>query len=776
MCESRQASIWDRATNLAALPSASTLAVAVLAAAGLMAGTLGSSRARADAAADGDNLALQEIVVSANRRGDESVQKIPMAISVISPAALDAKGLSGISDFVGELPSVNMQSVSPGENVIDMRGLVTNEVDPTNVQERSLVALYLDDSSIGLEGFNPDLHVYDLERVEVIRGPQGTLYGAGSMAGTIRLITKKPDPTAFLGDADLSVSETQHGGTNTSIRGMVNLPLIDDKLAARLVLYRSDDSGYIDNVELGRRDANPAYATQGRLAVRWLPSDTFTLDVSALFARLNAQGRNTVYPQLGAYTYESLTPEQLSDDFKLYNITADWDLSFAHLISSSSYTQRQITEDESFESLDEFLITPGVRLPAGNQNGNELHEFQQELRLVSRPDQPLRWIAGAYFERDSRFYPQNLTSPGFDSAFGAEIGDPTFSSQSAYGTPAPDTPFYGTINLVERQFALFGEATYSILPRLDLTLGARYFNFKDDFDLYFTGVAGAIAPGEPDTGNGEQRSTGVNPRGVLTFKVNDQVIVYGEAARGFRYGGVNEPAPVIFCANDLEALGLKESPPSFGPDHLWSYTLGEKGTFAEGRWTMNVDAFYIDWDDVQTQHLLTCGYSFAQNAGKITSQGLEWDSKVRATSALTLGLSGSYTDATADGPIVNLGATSGDRAPFFPRNIVTASADYDIPLPQGKIEISTDYTYRSRAFTDFSPTAFDYTVIPSSVVLNGSIGYVTDRWSLSVFGTNLTNNHLVSIVDVNTNGPYQPGNLEYWGRPRTIGVHAHVKF
>src|ERR1700735_232586 len=238
-------------------------AFAALAAAAMLAGS--------SFAAASDNLALQEIVVSATRVGDESVQKIPMAISVVSPAALDSKGLGSISDFVGELPSVNMQSVSPGENTIEMRGLVTSEINPTNSQQRSLVALYLDDSSIGQEGFNPDLHVYDLERVEVIRGPQGTLYGAGSMAGTIRLITKKPDPTAFLGDADLSVSQTQHGGTNTSIRGMVNLPLIDDKLAARLVLYRSDDSGYIDNVELGRRDANPAYATQGRLAVRWLP-------------------------------------------------------------------------------------------------------------------------------------------------------------------------------------------------------------------------------------------------------------------------------------------------------------------------------------------------------------------------------------------------------------------------------------------------------------------------------------------------------------------------
>src|SRR5271156_1853654 len=166
------------------------------------------------AAAGDDNLALQEIVVSATRVGEESIEKIPMAISVISPAALDAKGLSGISDFVGELPSVNLQSVSPGENTISMRGLVTAEVNPTNAQQRSLVALYLDDSSIGQEGFNPDLHVYDLERIEVIRGPQGTLYGAGSMAGTIRLITKKPDPTVFLGDGDVSVSQTEHGGTH----------------------------------------------------------------------------------------------------------------------------------------------------------------------------------------------------------------------------------------------------------------------------------------------------------------------------------------------------------------------------------------------------------------------------------------------------------------------------------------------------------------------------------------------------------------------------------
>jgi iron complex outermembrane recepter protein len=733
-------------------------------------------RAFADRSSDKDNFALAEIVVSASRIGDQSVQKTPMAISVISPQELDSKGLGGVSDFLKNLPSVNMQSVSPGENDIEMRGLVVDEVDPTNAQERSLVALYLDDAAITQQGFNPDLHVYDLDRVEIIRGPQGTLYGAGSMAGTVRLITKKPDATLFTGDGDLSVSQTAHGSTNTSERGMINVPLIDNKLAARLVVYRGEDSGYIDNPELNERNANPDYVTQVRLAVRWTPMDSLTLDTSATFARLNAQGRNAVYPLLGPYTYSSLTPEPFSDYFKLFNVTADWDVTFGHLISSTSYIQRQLNEYESYEYLDEALLTPGIHLPASNSNQNDFHEFQEELRLISRPDERLRWITGIYFEHDTRFYPQNLISPGFDAAFGSEIGDPTFNSQTVYGTPAPDTPFYGTISTVEHQFAFFGEATYAIIPKLDLTLGARYFNFKDTFNLYFTGAAGAIAPGEPDIGSGEQKSTGANPRAVLAYKITDDVMFYGEAARGFRYGGVNEPAPVVFCAADLAQIGLKESPVSFGPDSLWSYTLGEKGTFDNGRLLVNVDGFYIDWRNVQTENTLDCGYSFTENAGKVTSKGVELESKMRVTGALTLGLSGSYTDATAGTAIPNVDAAAGDRVPFFPRTIVTVSADYGIPMPTGKWVLATDYTVRSNAFTQFSDLNSLDREIPGSRMLNGSIGYETDRWSASIFGTNLTDNHLVSLVDANQFPGTQPGDLQYWGRPRTIGVHLHVGF
>jgi iron complex outermembrane receptor protein len=516
--------------------------------------------------------------------------------------------------------------------------------------------------------------------------------------------------------------------------------------------------------------------TQARLAIRWMPTDSFTLGTSATFARLNALGRNAVYPSLGAYTYSSLTPEQFTDYFKLYNVTADWDLSFAHLVSSTSYIQRQLNEQESYEYLDEALLTPGTHLAASNSNQNDLHEFQEELRLISRPDQRLRWITGIYFERDTRFYPQNLTSPGFDAAFGSEIGDLNFNSKTVYGTPAPDTPFYGTISTLERQFAFFGEATYAIVPKLDLTVGARYFNFKDSFNLYFTGAAGAIEPGEPDTGRGEQKSSGANPRAVLSYKITDDVMFFGEAARGFRYGGVNEPAPAVFCAADLAQIGLKESPVSFGPDSLWSYTLGEKGTFDSGRLLVNLDGFFIDWRNVQTENTLDCGYSFTENAGKVTSKGVELETKMRVTGALTLGLSGSFTDATAGTAIPNVDAVAGDRVPFFPRTIVTVSADYGIPLPAGKLVLATDYTARSNAFTQFSDLNSLDREIPGSKMLNASIGYETDRWSVSIYGTNLTDDRLVSLVDANQFPGVQPGDLQYWGRPRTVGVHLHVGF
>jgi iron complex outermembrane receptor protein len=720
---------------------------------------------------------LEEVVVTATRQGEQSVQSVPASITVVSPAALDQEGLPGVTDFMRTLPSVNMQAQSPGVTSIEMRGLVTTFPDITTLQDRSLTSTYLDDAPIGIQSANPDLKVFDLERIEVIKGPQGTLYGAGSMAGTVRLISKKPDSQEFSGSTDVSTSNAEHGGTNYNIRAVANIPLIKDILAVRVGVYRGDESGFIDNLGLGRNRANDDISTQGRVAVRWTPSSTLTLDGSVTIAKLTAHGDYDIYQNVCTYCFTSLDPERFDDYFKLYNLTADQDLSFAHLIASASYQDRAFTDVRSFDDFNEYFLTPGIPLAASGYQENWVKEATQEIRLVSRQDQPLRWIAGAFHEYYHRYYLQIVREPGFDAVAAQLYGMPGYSSIQQYGVPENDETFYGPIDVREKQTALFGEVTYAITPKLDVTAGARYFDFKQDFNLFFNGIEGALAPGEPLITSDETESKGVNPRAVLSYKLSDSVMLYTQAARGFRYGGVNLPVPLQFCASSLEQAGLTNAPPTFGPDHLWDYEIGEKGTFVDHKLLVNVTGFYIDWDDVQTTHPLSCGYPFVQNAGKVTSKGVELETKARATDALTLSLSGSFTDAEADGELVNLGAPSGSRVPYFPREIITAGMEYEMPLTSAaKLRWAADYTYRSNAYTQFNEASPLSNEIPSSVMLNASITYAVNQWEVALYGTNLTNNLLISTITPNTNAPYEPGPITYIGRPRTIGVRVHMGF
>jgi outer membrane receptor protein involved in Fe transport len=720
---------------------------------------------------------LDEIVVSATRQGVQSVQRVPMAITVISATELENKGLGSVADFGRTIPSVNMQEDSPGVNAIEMRGVVTTGPDITTLQDRSLTSTYLDDAPISIQSANPDLKVFDLERIEVIRWPQGTLYGAGSMSGTIRLITKKPDSNTFSGSFDTALSNTDHGSFNYNVRGMVNLPVIDNVLGVRIALYRGEDSGFINNIGTHTPRANDAESTQGRIAARWTPNELATIDASVTFARLTDHGNYNTYPELGNYVYESQDPERFDDYFKLYNITGDFDLNFAHLITSVSYQDRQFTDERSFDYFDEAFLTPGVLLPSQAFQINSVKDATEEVRLVSRQDQRLRWSVGAFHEQYHRFYPQDVYSPGFDAVVANLYGLPGFSSITDYGTPRADNLFFGTIDVKERQTALFGEVTYAVVPKVDVTLGARYFDFKQDFNLFFTGIAGALGPGEPLVTNGTTASSGGNPRAVVSYKATDNVMFFAQAARGFRYGGVNLPVPLSFCAADLAAAHLTNAPATFGPDHLWDYDLGEKGTFWNGRIVANVTAFYIDWSDVQTSFPLACGYPFVENQGKVKSRGLELENRARVTESLTWNLNASFTDAEANGPLVNLNAPSGSKVPFFPRWIVTTGPDYAVPLGEGSLRFSADYTYRSATYNEFNLEDPTTRQIPSSTMVNASVTYAIRKYEFSVYGTNLTDNLLVSEVQAgNSEAPYVPGDERFIGRPRTYGVRFHVGF
>jgi iron complex outermembrane recepter protein len=712
---------------------------------------------------------LEQVTVTATRAGTQNLQDVPMAVSVISPADMQAYGLAGITDIANEIPSLNMQSLAPGINKFDMRGLVTTALDITNTGDLPLVQIYLDDVPISMQGFTPDLKVFDLERIEVLPGPQGTLYGAGSMAGTIRMLTVKPDLHNLTGYVEAEGSFTDYGAGNNSERGLINIPLVNNVAALRLSAYRADVGGWIDNWGTGQNNANSNDSTQARAALRVMPNENLTIDASYVYSRMTVDGENDVYAGLGDYTFDSLVPEKSSDDFRLSNLTLHWKVQSFDLLSSTSYLQRDVNSTQSFDYSAEYLGVIPDRVAAYETNNNQVTDFTEELRVVSPQDKAFRFTGGAFFEDFKRFYPENAVVPGMDEYLG-------INSVTDYLAPFPDDLFYGTIDIRARQLAFFGEGTYSVTSSTDVTAGLRYFDYRQDFNLFFAGLAGALGPGEPTLQSGTEKASGVNPRFVLKQKLSSNVMAYVEASRGFRYGGVNEPVPPQFCGAALAGAGLTSAPLTFGPDHLWNYSIGEKSTLLENRLTINSDVFLIDWGDVQTVHNLSCGYYFTQNAGDVRSQGVELQAAYRVASQLTIGFNGSFTDAYARGDIPNIEALSGERSPYFPRWILNLNATYVQPVGHGDLTFRADYTHRGDSFTGFNSTQFGYAELPPMNIVNLAAGYSWGPAEVSLFVNNLTNDRQISSISVAPTGSPQPGNIDYVGRPRTIGLRVHYNF
>lgn len=744
------------------IQSLSTIAV-------LAAASLGSAQADPQAAEpQGSQSTLQEVVVTATKQGAENIQNVPMSISVVNTAALDREGISSIGDLVDSVPSVSMQQYGPGQNKFAIRGISDpGNIDPTNLVDQSLVSVYLDDTPISLQGATPDLKVFDLQRVEVISGPQGTLYGASAMAGTIRLITQKPDATSFLGYAEGDGSDTDGGGGNWSTRAMMNVPLIQNRLALRISGYGAHDSGWIDNTGLPKKDANSDVTAQFRAAAEFKATDRLTIDGSITHARTETDGNNDAYSGLGADTFTSLTPEYYHDRLMISNLTAHYSMDFADLVSSSSYTERSLLNRTDASFFNNYVLDLPIT-PSWQTINNQIYDFVEEVRLSSRRITPFNWIVGLYYDHSHRRYFQNDPLPGLDSI----IGIPS----TAFDSPTPDNLFYANQALAQRELAGFGQITYTLLQRLDLTVGARYFNYRQAYDLFFGGLAGSFAPGQPLTENGRTVESGVNPRYVVSYHVTSRSMVFAEAAKGYRYGGVNQPVPLSFCASALAAQGLSgPAPVTFGPDQLWSYSLGEKSTLAGGRAVLNATAFYIDWQGMQTNDELSCGYYFTQNVGHVTSKGAEFGGQARLTHRFSVSLNGSYTDASTAAPIANLSAPEGAPVPYFPKYILNGSAQYNWPLVgERTLVIELDNQYRSATYNSFEPSI--RRDVPASDLINGAITLMTGRWEFGLYARNLTDRQVVTSIATDTIGPAQPGDVYYYAPPRIIGVRARVAF
>ena len=723
---------------------------------------------------------IERVEVTATRTGAVDVQDVPAAITVIKPEALTKYGLGNLADIADVVPAMTVQQQGAGVNNITMRGLVVRGIVPSEVQDASLVAVYIDEMPVTLKSANPDLKVLDLERIEVLQGPQGTLFGAGAMAGTVRQITRKPELNDLFGSVEAVGSRTSgFGGGNHNLRGMVNLPVKDDVLALRLTAYTGKDSGYIRNAFNGAT-TNAVSTNQGRIAARLRANPRLLIDASITASNIKG-GVNDAYADLAPFTTFALLPQASNDKLQLYNVTLNQDLDRAQLVSSTSYLHRDTFYQTSAQYPATAFIFGGQPplMASAYRIGNAITDFAQELRLHSKDGGELKWTAGAFYEQGRRDTRQDQPTAGFDARYAATRNFPGYDSQVHDQAFGPDNYFSGTQNTKSRQLALFAEATYTLWNQLDLTAGLRLFRGTQDFDLKFTGLFGnlvtatpAVPVGQPEVSTSSATSRGANPRFAAAWRIDPDHTLYASAGKGFRYGGNNQPVPFNFCG--------VQAPATFAPDSLWNFEAGSKNSLLGRRLTVNANAYLIDWRDVQVFNRLPCTYYFTQNAGKIRSKGVELETAFKLTRRASVGLNASYNHASATDTVVTGIAAqnipAGSRVPYAPRVAASANASYSIPLAGAdEVGVSASYAYRGEAFTNFAASQGSYARIPSSNTVNANITYRTRGYEVGLFGTNLTNGAKVS--DVTPNGiAIQPGNLVYLVRPRTVGLRVTARF
>lgn len=731
--------------------------------------------------------AISEIVVTAQKRV-ERIQDVPLSITALTTDALEKRGYSRMGDYLLAQPSVVIQDRGAGRNIVIVRGIAApgSEGNPT-------VAFYIGETPVtnglgfGANGF-PDLRTFDVERVEVLRGPQGTLYGAGSMGGTVKVVPAEAAIGKWQMKGEGSLATTEHGGISNSVAGAINVPL-GDALAARITAYRYRDGGFIDNRFPGSPDpdlpvealggaswtdvgvssfgvpprndknANSTDINGGRAGITFKPSDQFKFVVGALYQKATAHGLPENLPSAGDYVQSRTTQERLEDSFQIYNATATVDLNSITFTSATAYLTRHQLQSRDVSA---YFIDGPVVLPDDNKSTS----FSQELRVATNPDKPLSMLVGGFFLHSTSNVVQDAqwlgTAQSLSEYVAVLTGAPLGANEVFYR--------FEERNKAD-QLAAFGEISIKPIETLRLSAGLRVANFNRTTSGFATGALN----GGTSAYTIKASETVKTPNFQIEFKPDRNSLYYARAAKGFRLGGPNNPLPST-CAADLVALGLTEAPASVKSDTLWNYEAGIKRTFAGGRANFNASAFYIDWKDIQTGFVLpNCGFSFAGNAGSATSKGVELDFTVRPLSRVTINASGSFTDAKleSDSPPGNgVGGQKGDRLPGIPRWSVQAGVQYDFALLERGGFARLDGRYLSGYFNRFPGAAStaapggDFTVFDARIGLD-----ISSNIQAELFASNIFDTKQLLIVDTEI-----PDNREVLGRPRTIGVTVRANF
>jgi iron complex outermembrane receptor protein len=677
---------------------------------------------------------LQEVIVTATKR-EANLQNVPFSVSATSQDQIRNSGAENLVDLARNIASFTVADLGPGQSQMAIRGISSGQVirDQPGVKEQ--VGVYLDESPISVALFTPDLELFDLDRFEVLRGPQGTLFGAGSEAGTVRYITRQPQLGRVEAFTDGSIEGVEYGSIGGMARGAFNVPL-GDTAAVRLVLYYHHLPGFIDAIQPGgavHQDVNDGDRTGARLSFLWKPNDSLSITPRVVYQNLTTNG----FPRVDQYNilanpYTTVAPvtignlqqytqqrEGLLDQFVLTDLDVNWNFGPATLTSITSYTHRnvrvlrdatQLTGSVTFDALG-IPDQASVRLTSPLYDRTGLNVFSQELRVASNGNEKVDWLVGGFFQHVDRHYGQNLPTPGYDALVGAP-------SQS-FGAATADTPFYSNLSYRLKQYAAFGEATWHMTSQWALTGGLRYYKYTEDKNLLFGGVFGYVPPGVPGqtcvTGTGpppaptcvpqvtpaSTDSSGTSPRAILSYKPTDDSQLYAQAARGFRLGGINDPINLLLCSpTDKIVFGNN---PNWRDEKTWDYELGAKTQWLDKRLTFNIDVFYNDIKNLQaTTTAGTCSSRVVFNVPTASSEGIEMELFAKPNTTWDFGLSASVINAKLTSSVTSTipppagsppgtpptvvvvgGLADGNRLPTAPKVQGAAYAGYTLPLSAG---------------------------------------------------------------------------------------------
>jgi iron complex outermembrane recepter protein len=686
---------------------------------------IGSSGA-APRAEEGQGPALNVVTVTAQRR-QERLQDVPAAITAVTGDQIEKSGFDDFDDYARTVPGLSFIDRGPGKTKITLRGVSSG----VTMDNQSPVGIYFDEMPVSYPSFNPDLRLFDVDHVEVLRGPQGTLYGAGSMGGTIKVITRKPELNLVEGTVNVVASRTHLGTDNWRVNTVVNLPVIKDTLALRLVAYKRDEGGFVDNLALGQDNVNRDRTEGLRLGARWVLSPDFEVLATLFSQRTRLGGTQETNPALGELKQQRQVEELGRDDFDQYNITASYDFGWARLLSSSSWFDRKPTSNRDISA---FV---GIGQTVSLNNEYPSRRFSQEVRLTSPGNQAWDWIVGAFY---------------------LDQKDPLVQ-HAPVGTPPTMSLLDSRIDRQESQKAVFGELSHRVTDKLKATVGLRWFDVKQDFNL---DSSGPIVGGHR-TDSGSASETGLTPKLLLSYQVSRNQLVYAQAAKGFRVGGTNNTLPVD------PATG-QSSPSQFKSDSLWSYEVGVKSEFWERRASLNASVFYIDWSGIQVNIPRSDGFSYIGNAGKATSKGVELELAARVTEGLQVAAALAYTDARLAKDEPGLGGREGDRIPAVPRLTASMTARYEVEVAAGMTAaLQGDVQHVGGSYNAFNAATADRQ--SGYTLANLRTGLSTDAWDLTLFVENLLDKRATLFVDTGLGDKRVNVN-----RPRTIGLSATYRF